>query len=99
MCGSTHRGVGTSYRHADQVSKTRQRHYARRTSTKWWQTLARDADVILFVDRKIPFINGHAGLSQGSMAIGSTLVGYGDQAIDALVECRLGLFALPYRLD
>jgi hypothetical protein len=65
-----------------------------RTSTQWWQELVRYADLILFVNRKIPFVNAN-GESSTAFPIGSTLVAYGDEAVRGLVrgfQNGLGIF-------
>ena len=67
---------------------------AERTSTRWWQALARRAHLVLFVNKKIAFIptTGKKGRAQ---AIGSTLVAIGEQGVAALESAhRNGLGSL-----
>jgi phage N-6-adenine-methyltransferase len=55
-----------------------------RTSTGWWQDLCGNADVILFVNKKINFISPTSGT--GNNTLGSTLVAYGERAVQALTN-------------
>jgi hypothetical protein len=65
-----------------------------RTSTEWWQHLAPQADVILFLNKKIPFERPD-GQKSAPFAIGSALVGMGEKAICALERAgRRGLGTL-----
>jgi len=50
-----------------------------RTSTRWWQLLSNHADLILCVNKKIPFVTP-TGKTKGAHAIGSTLVAIGKKA-------------------
>jgi site-specific DNA-adenine methylase len=54
-----------------------------RTSTEWWQGLSSRADMILFVNKKIPFISGD-GRKAGAAAIGSCLVAIGKAGVAGL---------------
>jgi hypothetical protein len=68
-----------------------------RTSTVWWQELVDQADLILCVNRKIPFIV--SGGSTSAFPIGSTLVAIGDRAVAGLIAGHrngLGLLLKPY---
>jgi hypothetical protein len=53
-----------------------------RTSLWWWQDLCGKADLILFVNKKINFISPTRG--PGNNTLGSTLVAYGERAVQAL---------------
>jgi hypothetical protein len=68
-----------------------------RTSTVWWQELAAHADLILFLSKKIPFVNS-TGAKSGACAIGSTLVAMGDKGVSGLISGSrngLGLLLKP----
>jgi hypothetical protein len=56
---------------------------ADRTSTEWWQRLAARADLILCLNKKIPFINP-AGERTAAFPIGSHLIAIGPQGVAAL---------------
>jgi hypothetical protein len=71
---------------------------ADRTSTKWWQTLCGNADLILQVNKKIDFINDESGKN----ALGSSLVGYGERGVKALMDAHahgLGALFKPVKLS
>lgn len=59
-----------------------------RTSCPWWQTYARQADVVLFVDGKIRFI-GADGKPGNSPAQGTTLFAKGPRGIEALRRAEI----------
>jgi hypothetical protein len=68
-----------------------------RTYTGWWQGLAANADLILFLKRKIPFFN-ETGEQTGAFPIGSTLVAIGQQGVRGLIAASqngLGLLLKP----
>jgi hypothetical protein len=68
-----------------------------RSYTGWWQRLAANADLILFVKRKIPFFN-ESSKQSGAFPIGSTLVAIGEQGVRGLIaasENGLGLLLKP----
>lgn len=68
-----------------------------RTSAPWWQRYATQADLVLFVSRKIRFIN-ELGNEGRSPAQGTTLLASGDQASQALIRASqngLGLIFKP----
>ncbi len=58
-----------------------------RTSAPWWQKAARECDCVLFVAGKIKFIkpDGTTGNQPGT---GTTLLGYGANAIHALMRAE-----------
>jgi hypothetical protein len=56
-----------------------------RTSTKWWQDLCGNADLILQVNKKIDFIRP-GGDDIGTNALGSSLVAYGERGVQALLN-------------
>lgn len=66
------------FAHGDGVALTPDR-----TSAPWWQPAARKADVVLFVTRKIRFLdrNGEPGRSPST---GTTLMAAGDTGVAAL---------------
>jgi hypothetical protein len=53
-----------------------------RTSTGVWQDVCGNADLILFVNKKINFISPTSG--PGNNTLGSTLVAYGERGVQAL---------------
>src|SRR6266404_9554460 len=55
-----------------------------RTSAGWWQDLCCNADLILQVNKKINFLRPDD--EPGTNALGSTLVAYGERAVQALVN-------------
>jgi len=68
-----------------------------RTSTKWWQDLCGNADLILQVNRKIEFIRPGGG-DTGTNALGSSLVAYGKRGVQALLNAAaagLGTLFIP----
>lgn len=68
-----------------------------RGSTGWWQELAAHADLILFLNKKIPVVNA-GGEQAGACAIGSTLVALGKKAANGLIAASqngLGLQVKP----
>ena len=68
-----------------------------RTSTKWWQDLCGNADLILQVNRKIDFIRP-GGDGAGTNALGSSLVAYGKRGVQALLNAAaagLGTLFVP----
>jgi hypothetical protein len=69
-----------------------------RTSSAWWQNLASHADMILVLNKKIPFING-IGEQASSFPIGTHLIGIGDPATEALIRAHrhgVGMLLRPY---
>jgi len=69
-----------------------------RTSTKWWQNVASNADMILQVNKKIHFINPEKDPTNHN-ALGSSLIAYGPIGIEALVNAArngLGTLFVPY---
>lgn len=56
-----------------------------RTSTAWWQNAADRADCILFIKGKVKFISG-SGKPNNSPSTGTTLFGYGKNAVSALTS-------------
>jgi hypothetical protein len=72
-----------------------------RTSTAWWQDLVSRADMVLCVNRKIPFANA-AGEQTSAFPIGSTLVAMGEKGVQALIRAHrngLGVLLAPVRLE
>ncbi len=68
-----------------------------RTSTRWWQELAAQADLILFLNRKTSFAN-QVGENNGAYATGTILVAMGAQAVVGLTAASrkgLGVTAIP----
>jgi hypothetical protein len=62
-----------------------------RTSVAWWQALCGGADLILFVNKKIQYLRPNDA-KPGNNALGSTVVGYGEKAVQALKNAeRAGL--------
>ena len=60
----------------------------------WWQDLCGNADLILQVNRKIDFVRP-GGDDTGTNALGSSLVAYGERAVQALMNAAAaGLGAL-----
>jgi hypothetical protein len=57
-----------------------------RTSTGWWQILCSNADLILQVNKKIQFLRPDDGGDPGNNALGSSLVAYGERAVNALMN-------------
>ena len=69
-----------------------------RTSTKWWQSVASNADLILQVNQNINFINPTNDPSNHN-ALGSSLVAYGPRGVEALINAAsngLGTLFVPY---
>jgi hypothetical protein len=69
-----------------------------RTSTRWWQRLAAQTDLIVFLNKKIAFVNP-TGEDTGPCAIGSILVAMGEQAVAGLIAASqkgLGVAATPF---
>jgi hypothetical protein len=56
-----------------------------RTSTKWWQKLAKNSDLILYLNKKIPFVHSIEG-HVGSCAIGSCLIAIGRVGFEGLLR-------------
>ena len=72
-----------------------------RGSTAWWQELAAHADLILFLNKKIPFISSD-GEQTRAFAIGNTLVGIGEKAVTSLFAAArngLGLLVKPIPVE
>jgi phage N-6-adenine-methyltransferase len=70
-----------------------------RTSVWWWQDLCGRADLVLFVNKKINFISPTCG--PGNNTLGSTLVAYGERAVQALINAAaagLGIMFAPQHL-
>ena len=68
-----------------------------RTSTGWWQDLVARADLILCVNKKIPFATP-AGEQSTPFPIGSTLVAIGDDGVRSLLAAHrngLGILLKP----
>jgi hypothetical protein len=64
-----------------------------RTSAGVWQDVCGNADLILFVNKKINFISPTSG--SGNDTLGSTLVAYGERGVQALTRAaRAGLGTL-----
>ena len=57
-----------------------------RTSTGWWQTLCGHADLILQLNKKIQYIRPDDDRDPGNNALGSSLVAYGEKAVQALMN-------------
>jgi hypothetical protein len=58
-----------------------------RTSTAWWQDLVARADLILCVNKKIPFATP-AGEQRTAFPIGSTLVAIGEEGVKGLLTAH-----------
>jgi hypothetical protein len=70
-----------------------------RTSTRWWQHLSASADLVLCVNKKIPFLPA-TGKRTGAHPIGSNLVAIGEQGVAALERAnRNGLGRLLKPMD
>lgn len=70
-----------------------------RTSTAWWQGLTIQADLVLCVSKKIPFINP-ARPKRTAHAIGSTFIAIGARGVSALHTAHqngLGILLKPLR--
>jgi hypothetical protein len=68
-----------------------------RTSTAWWQSLVAHADLVLCVNRKIPFTSS-TGEQYSAFPIGSTLVAIGEQGVAGLLRAHrngLGILLRP----
>jgi hypothetical protein len=68
-----------------------------RTSTGWWQDLVARADLILCVNKKIPFAT-LAGEQGTAFPIGSTLIAIGEQGVRGLLTAHrngLGILLKP----
>ena len=68
-----------------------------RTSTAWWQSLVAHSDLVLCVNRKIPFTSS-AGEQYSAFPIGSTLVAIGEQGVAGLLRAHrngLGILLKP----
>jgi len=66
-------------------------------STGWWQDLVARADLILCVNKKIPFATA-AGEQGTAFPIGSTLVAIGEQGVRGLLTAHrngLGILLKP----
>jgi hypothetical protein len=71
-----------------------------RTSTAWWQDLVALADLILCVNKKIPFVT-HAGEQRTAFPIGRTLVAIGEEGVAGLLTAHrngLGILLKPVPL-
>lgn len=71
-----------------------------RTSTAWWQNLSAQCDLILFSNKKIPFIA--PALRKTSSAVGSTFMAIGSQGVAALTNAErngLGRLCRPIKLS
>jgi hypothetical protein len=69
-----------------------------RTSTGVWQDVCGDADLILFVNKKVNFISPTSGSDHNTL--GSTLVAYGERGVNALMNAPaagLGILFQPCR--
>jgi hypothetical protein len=69
-----------------------------RTSVGFWQDLCGNADLILLVNKKVNFISPNSG--PGNNTLGSTLVAYGERAVQALMNAAaagLGTLFKPYQ--
>jgi hypothetical protein len=68
-----------------------------RTSTAWWQDLVGRADLILCLNKKIPFMSS-TGEQNSAFPIGSTLVAIGEQGVAGLLRAHrngLGILLKP----
>jgi hypothetical protein len=60
-----------------------------RTSTKWWQDLCSNADLILQLNKKIQFLRPdteEGDYPVNNNALGSSLVAYGERGVEALIN-------------
>jgi hypothetical protein len=71
-----------------------------RTSTAWWQDLVAHADLILCVNKKIPFVT-YVGEQRSAFPIGSTLVAIGEKGVAGRLTAHrngLGILLKPVPL-
>jgi hypothetical protein len=71
------------------------------TATGWFQELASHADLILLLNRKIPWWNAVGEKISGD-SVGSVLIGIGDQAVQALLNANsagLGMLIRPVGIN
>jgi hypothetical protein len=67
------------------------------TATEWWQELVARADMVMFLNRRLPFWNA-LGEMTATFPVGSSLIGIGERAITALENANrngLGLILTP----
>jgi len=55
-----------------------------RTDTKWFHRYASKADALLFMEGRICFFDGDNGVAGGHPSVGSILLAWGEESIDAL---------------
>jgi hypothetical protein len=66
-----------------------------RTSTGWFQMLAKASDAVLFLSPKVSFVRGD-GKPSSSNTSGTALAGIGERAVEALLRARrLGVLLVP----
>lgn len=59
-----------------------------RTDTKWFHRYASRADAILFIEKRIAFVDGDASSEQSGTGAGSMLIAWGPTAVAALHRWR-----------
>jgi hypothetical protein len=70
-----------------------------RTSTRWYQELAVKADLILELNKKIPFLDSGLERQKGSFPIGTHLIAIGERGVTGLLNAHragLGLLVKPF---
>lgn len=67
-----------------------------RTSTEWWQYLARHTDAVLFIQGKVKFIRDD-GTIGAQPSNGTTLFGMGEKGIKALEKAQENKLGIVYK--
>lgn len=62
-----------------------------RPDTAWFQEALSSADIVCFVEKRIKFVNGQTGKSDGTPGAGSALLGWGTVAYTAILNSELGV--------
>lgn len=62
-----------------------------RPDTAWFQEALLSADIVCFVEKRIKFVNGQTGKSDGTPGAGSALLGWGTVAYKAILNSELGV--------
>jgi hypothetical protein len=59
-----------------------------RTDTKWFHRYAAKADAVLFIEKRIAFVDGDNSSEQSGTGAGSMLIAWGPKAVAALYRWK-----------
>lgn len=59
-----------------------------RTDTKWFHDIAKDVDAILFIEKRVQFVDALNATNKGGSTSGSMLLAYGKKNLEALKNIK-----------